>query len=158
MDTDIFNTLAGLAGVSGGLVAVAAYFKKVTRSLRDDLMGAITASEGRLEKQIGTVKTDLEKQIGTVKADLERQIGTVKTDLERQIGTVKADLERQIGTVKTDLERQIGRMDVLQSDVSYIRGRLFVTDDELPEGSKAGRGAAETMVSETVPTPLAANR
>ena len=136
MDTDIFNTLAGLAGVSGGLVAVAAYFKKVTRSLRDDLMGAITASEGRLEKQIGTVKTDLEKQIGTV----------------------KADLERQIGTVKTDLERQIGRMDVLQSDVSYIRGRLFVTDDELPEGSKAGRGAAETMVSETVPTPLAANR
>ena len=147
MDTDIFNTLAGLAGVSGGLVAVAAYFKKVTRSLRDDLMGAITASEGRLEKQIGTVKTDLERQIGTVKADLERQIGTVKTDLERQIGTVK-----------TDLERQIGRMDVLQSDVSYIRGRLFVTDDELPEGSKAGRGAAETMVSETVPTPLAANR
>ena len=147
MDTDIFNTLAGLAGVSGGLVAVAAYFKKVTRSLRDDLMGAITASEGRLEKQIGTVKTDLEKQIGTVKADLEKQIGTVKTDLEKQIGTVK-----------TDLERQIGRMDVLQSDVSYIRGRLFVTDDELPEGSKAGRGAAEPMVSETVPTPLAANR
>ena len=136
MDTDIFNTLAGLAGVSGGLVAVAAYFKKVTRSLRDDLMGAITASEGRLEKQIGTVKADLEKQIGTV----------------------KADLEKQIGTVKADLERQIGRMDVLQSDVSYIRGRLFVTDDELPEGSKAGRGAAEPMVSEAVPTPLAANR
>ena len=125
MDTDIFNTLVGLAGVSGGLVAVAAYFKKVTRSLRDDLMGAITASEGLLEKQIGTVK---------------------------------ADLERQIGTVKADLERQIGRMDVLQSDVSYIRGRLFVTDDELPEGSKAGRGAAEPMVSEAVPTPLAANR
>ena len=49
-------------------------------------------------------------------------------------------------------------MDVLQSDVSYIRGRLFVTDDELPEGSKAGRGAAEPMVSEAVPTPLAANR
>ena len=72
---------------------------------------------------------------------------------------MRSEIGGGIDKVDGRVEYLTRRADALQSDVSYIRGRLSIPAEQLPEGSKAPRTpgpTAQPSASGDIPTPIAA--
>ena len=86
---------------------------------------------------------------------VERSLAGMRSEMAE----MRSELRGEIGKVDGKVEYLTRRGDALQSDVSYIRGRLSIPDEQLPEGSKAPRTSGPTAqppVSGDIPTTIAA--
>ena len=73
---------------------------------RDDLASKLDVERatGRLQVEIGQVKTDLQGKIDKVESGLRAEIVRVETDLREKIDKVETDLRAEIGQIKADLK------------------------------------------------------
>ena len=119
--------------------------EKHRTSLETALEKHRTSTETALEKHrtstdkalagIRTEMTTLRTEMTTLRTSVDTSLAGIRTEMTE----MRAELKEEIGKVYGKVEYLNRRVNGLQSDVSYIRGRLFVTDEELPEGSKASR-------------------
>ena len=119
---------------------------------------------------MATLRTSVDTSLAGIRAEmatLRAEMATLRTSVDTSLAGIRtemtemrAELKQEIGKVDGRVEYLTHRVNGLQSDVSYIRGRLFISDEELPEGSKVSRTpgpAAQSPASEAVPTSVPAS-
>ena len=154
VNTVIVPLLMGLMGLIGvvmvqSLVA-ANRMQKALDAHRETVEGAlagIRSGMDGLRSEMGTLRSEM----GTLRAEMG--------GLQAEMGQMRTEVREDIAKVDGKVEYLTSRVNALQSDVSYIRGRMHITDDQLSEGSKvkdspAGSRAQPSAV-ETAPPPLA---
>lgn len=151
VDTVMVLLLMGLTGAVLVQNMVAANrMQKALDAYRESVEGALAGIRSEMDglrSEMGTLRSEM----GTLRAEMG--------GLRAEIGQMRTEVREDIAKVDGKVEYLTSRVNALQSDVSYIRGRMHITDDQLPEGSKvkdtpAGSRAQPSAV-ETAPTPLA---
>ena len=94
---------------------------------RDDLASKLDVERatGRLQVEIGQVKTDLQGKIDKVETGLRAEIGQVKTDLQEKIDKVESGMRAEFVRVETDLREKIDKVETdLRAEIGQIKADL----------------------------------
>lgn len=148
--------LAVVVGMVGYSIKLSLAAMRATQDAMRANQEALESHRQGVDKALAGIRTEMatfRSSVDTSFAGIRTEITTLRTEMTE----MRVELKQEIGKV----EYLTRRVDALQSDVSYIRGRLFVSDEELPEGSKAPRTpgpAAQPPVSGSVPTSVPARR
>ena len=140
----IIALLIALIGMVGYLIRQVFVTMRVSH---EDMTSHREAVEGAL----AGMRSDMTSHREAV----ERSLAGMRSEMAE----MRSELRGEIGKVDGKVEYLTRRGDALQSDVSYIRGRLSIPDEQLPEGSKAPRTSGPTAqppVSGDIPTTIAA--
>lgn len=92
-------------------------------------------------------------EMATLRASVDTSLSGIRTEMT----DMRAELKEEIGKVDGRVEYLTRRVNGVQSDVSFIRGRLFVSDEELPAASQESRAPApeaQPTASEAIPTSV----
>ena len=140
----IVALLIALIGMVGYLIRQVFVTMRVSH---EDMTSHREAVEGAL----AGMRTDMTSHREAV----ERSLAGIRTEMKE----MRSELGGRIDKMDGRVEYLTRRADALQSDVSYIRGRLSIPDEQLPEGSKVPRTpgpTAQPPASGDIPTPIAA--
>ena len=130
----------------------------------DKALAGIRTEMATFRSSVDTSFAGIRTEITTFRSSVDTSLEGIRTEittLRTEMTEMRVELKQEIGKVDGKVEYLTRRVDALQSDVSYIRGRLFLSDEELPEGSKAPRTpgpAAQPPVSGSVPTSVPVRR
>lgn len=119
------------------------------------LLIALIGMVGYLIRQVFVTMRVSHEDMTSHREAVERSLAGMRSEMAE----MRSELRGEIGKVDGKVEYLTRRGDALQSDVSYIRGRLSIPDEQLPEGSKAPRTSGPTAqppVSGDIPTTIAA--
>ena len=152
--------LAVVVGMVGYSIKLSLAAMRATQDAMRANQEALEAHRQGVDKALAGIRTEMatfRSSVDTSFAGIRTEMATFRTEMTE----MRVELKQEIGKVDGKVEYLTRRVDALQSDVSYIRGRLFVSDEELPEGSKAPRTpgpGAQPPVSGSVPTSVPARR
>ena len=161
--TSMETALAGIrtemathrASVDTALAGIRTEMATLRASVDTSLAGIRSEMAGHREG-VDTALAGIRTEMATLRASVDTSLAGIRTEMT----DMRAELKEEIGKVDGKVEYLTRRVDGLQSDVSYIRGRLFISDEELPVASQESRTpgpAAQPTASEAVPTSVPAS-
>ena len=144
--------LAVVVGMVGYSIKLSLAAMRATQDAMRANAEALEAHRQGVDKALAGIRTEM----ATFRSSMDTALAGIRTEMTE----MRAELKQEIGKVDGKAEYLTRRVNGLQSDVSYIRGRLFVSDEEIPEGSKASRTpdpTAQPPASGSVPTSVPAS-
>ena len=89
-------------------------------------LGELTPQD--LDKIRLIVKDELKSEITGVEQELKTEIAAVKQELKAEIATFKQELKTEIAAVNTKVEGLDVRLQKVEQDISWVRGKLDSLD------------------------------
>ena len=158
----IIALLIALIGMVGYLIRQVFVTMRVSHEDMTSHREAVEGALAGMRSEMTSHREAVEGALAGMRTDMTSHREAVERSLagmRSEMAEMRSELRGEIGKVDGKVEYLTRRGDALQSDVSYIRGRLSIPDEQLPEGSKAPRTSGPTAqppVSGDIPTTIAA--